>query len=115
MAKAPPMARLTDWATDWATSSRPVSRCHIRRTGRGCKEGRWASVVLSLVLDRDPVAEGRVDGAVTVARKIDRLVNHLLVEFSGPTGHKSDDDLGEAPRPLLLLLTLDLYLQRGER
>src|SRR5258708_26599955 len=29
--------------------------------------------VLSPVLDRDPMAEGRVDGAVTVARKVDRL------------------------------------------
>ena len=38
------------------------------------------SGVLSLVLDGDPMAQGRVDGAVAVASKINRLVHHLLVD-----------------------------------
>src|SRR6202165_801349 len=101
-------------------SWRSVDRCctqwpeGCRRHKRRGRTGRSASGVLPLVLDGDPVAESRVDGTVTGARKVDRLVHHLVGEVAGPTGDEGDVDLREAARPVCFLLSFDLHLQRGK-
>src|ERR1700704_5631825 len=75
---------------------------------------RSASGVLSLVLDRDPVAECRVDGAVSIASKVDGFVHHLLVKVPRPPGDEGDFDLGKPTRPFLFLLAFHLDLERRE-
>src|SRR5947209_2763200 len=109
------MAMPMGWARAKGTPS-PAgqSRCK-RRTGLPRRGGRCGSAVLPFVLDVDALAQRRVNGAIAVAGQVDRLVNRLPVEVTRPSGDERDVDLGEAARPLLLLLTLDVDLQRRER
>src|SRR5438445_6228922 len=76
---------------------------------------RYSVRVFVAVLDLRAVRKRRVDGAVTVASQIDRLVDALLVVLPVPRGHERDLDLLERAGPVLLLLAFDLDRQRFQR
>src|SRR5467141_1739659 len=76
---------------------------------------RYSVRVFVAVLDLRSLRKRRVDGAVTVARQIDRLVDALLIVLAVPRGDERDLDLLERARPILLLLAFDLDRQRFQR
>src|SRR3979409_1470021 len=67
--------------------------------------------ILAAVTDLGPLRKGGVDRAVAVAGEVERLLHLLLVVLAVPAEHEGDLDLGESPRPILLLLALDLDRQ----
>src|ERR1700681_4867357 len=71
--------------------------------------------VLMVMLDLRPMGQRRVDGAVAIARHVQRLCYESVVVLAVPADMERHVDLRESARPLLLLLAFDLDLHRLQR
>ena len=67
-------------------------------------------MVLAAVLEFHPMGQGGVDGAVAVARHVDRLLDQLLVDVAVPGAVKGDLDVLERFGPLLVPIAFDVDL-----
>src|SRR5437870_2380214 len=71
--------------------------------------------VPAVVMDLNSAGQGRVYRAIAIAGHVEGVIDLFLVVLAVPPDHKSDLDLREPPRPVLLLLAFDLDRQRLER